>query len=656
MLQCKLSHFQRHSASAVHGCNIRGEPIAPSATEFESVLRDVCRGIAAGKDGAGKGGRKFRQMVLCLADAAKELQQDFVKSSTSLVLMRDARAGKVALRFAAIDAKMRVTCGLVGWMALTSSTGMSIRDITDECFKRFGTLRVESPAAQKLKNVRRDLKLKVHTIVTDAAANEVMASEIALGDQQPGGQALTPHATLIVRDRAHGLRRLASRPFSSITALKRCAAMMFRSRGAPAQLIHHSPELRREFKAFLLDRCASSTITNMRAAKHRFESWAKPAGRACILVRPYMLFTVRLLSKRREVCARAQAFLQYCSLEHWLLCGMLAEAWDELMAVVRAFDREEVPVERLASRLASFFSRIVFLFGRERGCLRPGSYVHHVWTELKRSPVSWFDGREARELGGRDPTATELNHCFALMEMWVQLALAEARSEFPQWDVAMAVRVFDVVDGSAPATRGRHGEFVDKDVLQHLQRLAQLAGQCPVDVVEQYREALRALERSGYYGLTDNVGAWRAYLKCRAREGALSAAALRACLLRWQGLRFSSTSGIEQNFTKVMHRISNRQMAASPRYEEALVRLIMDAGSLALGDLVGRAQRSWQKHKFGIPRASGTKRADRRGDAGKTKCSVGPSDHEPPTTEAAFLKRRRAFSAEPMSVPRASKF
>ena len=27
MLQCKLSHFQRHSASAVHGCNIRGEPI-----------------------------------------------------------------------------------------------------------------------------------------------------------------------------------------------------------------------------------------------------------------------------------------------------------------------------------------------------------------------------------------------------------------------------------------------------------------------------------------------------------------------------------------------------------------------------------------------------------------------------------------------------
>ena len=170
-------------------CNIRGEPPAPSAAEFESVLRDVCRGVAAGKVCAGQGCRKFSQIVLCLADASKEIQQDFVKKSISLVLMRDARAGKVALRFAAVDAKMRVHCGLVGWMAFASSTGMSIRDITDECFKRFSTLRLESTEAQKLKTIRRDLKFKAHTIVTDAAANEVLASEIALGDQQPGGQA-----------------------------------------------------------------------------------------------------------------------------------------------------------------------------------------------------------------------------------------------------------------------------------------------------------------------------------------------------------------------------------------------------------------------------------------------------------------------------------
>ncbi len=272
--------------------------------------------------------------------------------------------------------------------------------MTDAAFKQFATV-----GKQRAKRVRKKLKKRTHVTATDAASNEMLASELARGDvTQLGGDmsASTPHSVDIVRDRAHGLRRSASRPFQSITRLERNAALMFRSRGSPTQLIQHSKELRREFKPFLLSLGTSAKITNMSAAKHRFESWSKPAGRNCILARAVMAFVIkRLLAKRTEVRRFALRFLAYVSLVNWVLNAMMAEAWDELMAVVRMYDREEVGVERLAYSLSRFVSRCIYLFGPERGCLREGSYVHHVLATFKAHQFSWFVDapQEIRSIG-----------------------------------------------------------------------------------------------------------------------------------------------------------------------------------------------------------------------------------------------------------------
>ena len=182
--------------------------------------------------------------------------------------------------------KLRGNSGLISWQAVTASSGVSLAKMTGEAFKCFATI-----AGRRVKKVRESFKAMTHTIATDAASNELLASEICCGDYSLSTRAVTPNAVDVVRDRSHGVRRLGSRPFASVAKLQFVTNIFFRGRGSPAQLIQRSPELRREFLPFIASFGTSAKIRNMRAAKHRFESWSKPAGRMSIMCRAFMVFT-----------------------------------------------------------------------------------------------------------------------------------------------------------------------------------------------------------------------------------------------------------------------------------------------------------------------------------------------------------------------------
>ncbi len=219
-------------------------------------------------------------------------------------------------------------------------------------------------------------------------------------------------------------------------------------------------------------------------------------------------------------------------------------------------------------------------------------------------------------MGGRDALPEELNICFALMQRWVQVAIHECRAEFPEFDLLFSFRVFDVTGGHAPAMF--NDAFQDPDIIKHLQRLALLVGLPEADVIEQYKTALHIMEHEfRFFGKgdaghrkhsDDNVLVWRKfYKKMVERRRRSRFAALHAMLLRWRGYRLSSTSGVEQKFTKTMARMSCRQGSASFFYEEALVRLIMDSGALDRTKLIAGAQQFWVHRGYGQPRASGSR-------------------------------------------------
>ncbi len=166
----------------------------------------------------------------------------------------------------------------------------------------------------------------------------------------------------------------------AIGELNEVVHMMYRGRGSPAQMLQHGAELRLDFKKYVLNFGMSVKVTSMRAAKHRYESFARPSGRQCILVKALMKWMIGLLSRTGRLRRLAVRFLNWMSLKKWVLAAMLAEAQDELMVVIRFTDRLEYPLEQFASVLGNFYNRCYFLFGPARGALRPGSYALVVVT------------------------------------------------------------------------------------------------------------------------------------------------------------------------------------------------------------------------------------------------------------------------------------
>ncbi len=111
--------------------------------------------------------------------------------------------------------------------------------------------------------------------------------------------------------------------------------------------------------------------------------------------------------------------------------------------------------------------------------------------------------------------------------------------------------------------------------------------------------------------------------------------------VRWRGTRIA-TSGIEQGFTSVDLKITNRQGAAASTLEESMVKIILDGRRDDLDKVSELARQSWRDYSFGKPRKSGSARAVRfdKGVPRKRK--------QDPNTEATSIRdRQQEGPAEP---------
>ena len=84
----------------------------------------------------------------------------------------------------------------------------------------------------------------------------------------------------ILRDAAHSARRILGRGFGADAVLDATLGLFVHWKHSPGQLVHHSTDMQR-----LYAECCSSasdesavttTFTNLRAAKHRIETFSTP--------------------------------------------------------------------------------------------------------------------------------------------------------------------------------------------------------------------------------------------------------------------------------------------------------------------------------------------------------------------------------------------
>ena len=100
---------------------------------------------------------------------------------------------------------------------------------------------------------------------------------------------------------------------------------------------------------------------DLQAAKHRFQSFARPLGRMVRLIRQIIRLMERLArpGQNRDRKCKAAVFLRNVSAKDLLCCACLADISHECMAIVRFTDHEQFDSSQLSHELTLFLRRAV---------------------------------------------------------------------------------------------------------------------------------------------------------------------------------------------------------------------------------------------------------------------------------------------------------
>ena len=160
----------------------------------------------------------------------------------------------------------------------------------------------------------------------------------------------------------------------------------------------------------------------------------------------------------------ARRFLDRLDPTWILLLGMMADASDEILHLVRFFDKEAFEVDAMASAVAQVKDTLQALF-QGKACLRTG--FTRLCLEHLRTPklVPRSDGT-LRSVGGpRAGTTSLAQGCLRRMEAWAAVVLEVIKTEFPDWELLAAFGVSSWLTGRSRHWRGcprvRHHRVLD---------------------------------------------------------------------------------------------------------------------------------------------------------------------------------------------------
>lgn len=199
-------------------------------------------------------------------------------------------------------------------------------------------------------------------------------------------------------------------------------------------------------------------VRNLKAAKHRFESEAKPLGRFVMHIQAVME-VAHLIDKCRvgraaakdDSCRIARQFLQTVTAERLLQTAMAADALDEGLTLCRFFDQEKVDLAAIQGEIAEYFERLDYLF-LHGACLTTKGYTSlckAVLTTDKLQAIT-SDGVAIALASPDEETETR---CLERMRNWVQLCKEIAATEFPNHDLFMAFGALNIDEGGVALRR-----------------------------------------------------------------------------------------------------------------------------------------------------------------------------------------------------------
>lgn len=370
--------------------------------------------------------------------------------------------------------------------------------------------------------------------------------------------------------------------------MKELVDTLFTKKRSITQRIEHSLVWRSEFSRYVqdIDDKIGKNIKNVKAAKHRHESQAKPRGRFVLYMDAFVTVATHMMADRdSDIRHDAADFLEYLTEEVALQAAMLADATDEGLYFTRVVDDEDTDMASLQATVLRFIRKLEVLF-KDGQCVDLPGYTHFMIESLKRVRVIRLSRTEVRSLGGDGkPSQAVVQRCLQRMQRFVKLAVAVTVAEFPDYELCSSFRVFELQQSLRSKTCTLHEEH-----RTCLERLAKFFGldraRLEAQYIDRYPQALRALQSSP--GMTNTL-AWRR--ACAEQHNGRSLANHPCKELLEVVMRYTvyavSTAKIEQNFSVYKRTFGEQGLNGSEVMEERMAKLVLTPKS---EEIIKRAQ------------------------------------------------------------------
>lgn len=577
------------------------EEKAPSQEAFLKVAAGRLKGPIAWRHGeGGVGGRKkVTNMVKCLSQAMFEADRRFLERAGSIVLHMDVRALKLMIRFRAANSKLEGRRGILGIVQLTRTTATVLQAALKQALRDFCTSPFKGGFDE---GTFKHIIKHIEVLDMDAASDEQCSAREIKKDLLTGVKA-------IMKDKAHGSRRVLSRPWAVIPDLAEVWGTFVGDKSSVVRMIQKSDVLSAKFQehcaAIVQSPVSSGRIKNLAFKKQRFDSVAKPLGRGIIWLEAIIATAIWASIHRRgeEDHTNAESFLCWVNEKRLVLLAMCADASDCALSLVRAFDAEEYDPSLMQVECERFLSELHYLFNNAK-VTEGETYTKYMISQLQSSRGFLVKGEPKTVGGAQKVTPSLVAECIGIMKLYVSLAVEVVRCEFPQFEILGAFRIFDLQQSSTPDPA---------EVKKHAERLCQVFEvHTPSFLQEFWDHKFIAMNESKAHGLT-NVDAWvssvrktnsRPSLKCNHPSDAL-----RAILMRFVAYHGCCTSGVEQSFSKLQNQFPPARDHMIMQNYLAEAKVVIDFNEYDKASMGKMAQQCWAK-TFGTPRASCKSRLD----------------------------------------------
>ena len=599
---------------------------APPASAFQKVLN---QGVHSGDLFQVGCKTKVEQMQQCLGEAFAEQCRNLLLNAATVCLMRDESKGYLQLRAQVCTKDLTCKSFLVGIMKNSKADAFGINTATVKLIKEF----LDKDASSL------DAVLgKIEAITVDSASSELKAARIA------GENKLMPNMVAILRDRAHATRRLLTRGLKAVHEFDTLVSMYVHDRHSIVQRIHNSDTFKAEYKhnVHALDGPFNKS-SNLSAAKHRFESYAKPLQQF-VMTLPAILATAQKMSLERKEEPEgkdADNFLASISTEHVTMLGCITDCAHEVLWLTRLHDEDHHDLSGLVHEVQVFRKKVDVLCSD--GFNTEGTYMKSVVDFLEKQQTTFEvrGGMVVRAIGGKGSVTVEMKErCLGHLRTWRGMSDAILTAEFPDFELIQAFHIFDLPLSST-------GKLARLNMTPAFENYCQrLAAAFHVDCA-QLKMQIAFFRDSAFFLKRDlslcSADAWCMTVKRRCAGARYKE--LQQVLTRYLGWGIS-TSPVERDFVTVRKELWNRPFSSSLAMATLMRMASMKNDTESHERILGRAREIWASRDCGPSRKGSLSVAVSRADA----CIHGNSLHrsgsrtdaeDAPTTAVSWNRARR---------------